>query len=111
LLVENLLTREGHSVIVAHNSTAALAILKASPVALVITDADLLGVGGLTFTDTVRSVSRDVPILYLYARTKVSEIRPAAKGVSYLAKPFTPRSLLARVRRLLGPEHRSDRKR
>jgi DNA-binding response OmpR family regulator len=108
-VIDTLLKREGHAVIAVPDAAAALEVLKTLKVALVIADAGTPGVGGATFTEIVRSASRDVPILYLYAPVAVTEMRPAAKGVSYLVKPFTPTSLLARVRRLLEIR-RSDRK-
>jgi DNA-binding response OmpR family regulator len=77
------------------------AMLKATPDVIVL-DLMLPGPDGLTLTREVRA-SSNVPILMLSARgEEIDRVVGLEVGADdYLAKPFSPRELLARIRALL----------
>src|SRR6185295_16081550 len=93
----------GYEVAVAADGRAALAQLEAKPAPdLVILDLMLPLVGGLEVCRRVRARS-DVPIIMLTART-TEEDRLTGLDLGaddYVAKPFSPRELVARVRAVL----------
>lgn len=80
----------------------ALAILGAQPVALVVLDVGLPDMSGF---DVCREIQRrmPVPVIFLTARSgEVDKIVGLELGADdYLAKPFSPRELTARVRAVL----------
>jgi two-component system catabolic regulation response regulator CreB len=84
----------------------ALAVIKAQPVALVVLDVGLPDMSGF---DVCREMQRlgQVPIIFLTARSgEVDKIVGLELGADdYLAKPFSPRELTARVRAVLRRSH------
>jgi len=80
----------------------ALAVLVAQPVALVVLDVGLPDMSGF---DVCREIQRHgpVPVIFLTARSsEVDKIVGLELGADdYLAKPFSPRELTARVRAVL----------
>lgn len=101
--LERLLSLEGHSVDTVADGAQALERLRSNPADLVVLDLMMPGVDGLTVCRVLRSEGDRTPILMLTARTETSD-RVAgldAGADDYLAKPFDPAELLARVRALL----------
>lgn len=101
--LQRLLSLQGHLVEVVPNGAEALEAHRLYPVDLLILDVMMPGVDGLTACRVLRSEGDRVPILMLTARTETSD-RVAgldAGADDYLAKPFDPEELLARVRALL----------
>ena len=101
-LVRNLLSREGFAVEAAESSAALDQLLARKRPDLVILDLMLPGEDGLSICRRLRS--RDsVPILMLTAKSDpVDRVVGLEMGADdYVAKPFDPRELLARVRALL----------
>ncbi len=80
----------------------ALAALKAGPVALVVLDIGLPDMSGLDVCREIRRLGA-VPVIFLTARSdEVDKIVGLELGADdYLAKPFSPRELTARVRAVL----------
>jgi len=80
----------------------ALTVLNAQPVALVVLDVGLPDMSGF---DVCREIQRrgGVPVIFLTARSgEVDKIVGLELGADdYLAKPFSPRELTARVRAVL----------
>jgi two-component system alkaline phosphatase synthesis response regulator PhoP len=77
-------------------------IREAEP-ALVLLDVMLPGVDGFTICDTLRREGRDVPILFLTARsTQDDRVRGLELGGDdFLGKPFDLRELMLRVKAIL----------
>ncbi len=101
-LVQAYLERDGHQVVWVRTGEAAMAELTRHPVRLVILDVGLPGVDGLEVCRQVRSRS-SVPIIMLTARDEEAD-RVAGLEVGaddYVAKPFSPRELMARVKAVL----------
>jgi DNA-binding response OmpR family regulator len=114
-VVSRYLQREGFDVEVQTDGPAALARALASPPDLVVLDVMLPGMDGLEVFERIRA-SAPVPIIFLTARGAEEErIGGLELGADdYLAKPFSPRELTARVKSVLrrsrtplapAPEH------
>ena len=101
-LVEEYLTREGYEVEAVHNGDKGLERALSGDHALIVLDLMLPGMMGLDVLRRLRSESR-IPVLILTARgEEVDRIVGLEIGADdYLAKPFNPRELLARVRAIL----------
>lgn len=101
-LVEEYLTREGFEVEAVHNGDKGLERALSGDHALIVLDLMLPGMMGLDVLRRLRSESR-IPVLILTARGEdVDRIVGLEIGADdYLAKPFNPRELLARVRAIL----------
>ena len=101
-LVRTYLEREGFGVITAADGIAALAAIRQRSPRLVVLDLMLPGVDGLA---VARAAGEEtgVPILMLSARGATGDrIRGIRLGADdYLAKPFSPAELVARVRAIL----------
>ena len=97
-----LLREEGYEVITADNGQAALEAIHTKSPDLVILDVMLPHIDGLEVTRRIRQ-TMDVPIIILSAKgetvDKVSGLEAGADD--YLAKPFEPSELLARVKAVL----------
>lgn len=81
---------------------AALARLREAPPALVILDVGLPDLNGFEVFKRIRAFS-EVPVVFLTARTdEIDRVVGLELGADdYVAKPFSPRELVARVRTIL----------
>lgn len=112
-----MLRQEGYDVICAENGADAL--IELSPdISLVILDVMMPGMSGYEVCRHIRRKSK-VPILFLTAKSEEEDvIRGFEEGADdYLAKPFSGRELIMRVRAILrrtspnvGAEMSADRK-
>jgi len=96
------LERDGHAVTVVGDGTAALAAFAAEPVDLVVLDLMLPGLSGEAVLAAIRDRG-DTPVLIASAKRsdleRISGLRMGADD--YLAKPFNPHELTARVAAIL----------
>jgi two-component system catabolic regulation response regulator CreB len=96
------LQTEGFAPVWKTTGREALAVLAAEPVALVVLDVGLPDMNGF---DVCRELRRrqTVPVIFLTARSsEVDKIVGLELGADdYLAKPFSPRELTARIRAVL----------
>ncbi len=94
---------EGFAVEVVADGALALERLREAPPALVLLDVMLPGVDGFTICDTLRREGRDVPILFLTARSSQDDRVRGLElgGDDFLGKPFDLRELMLRVRAIL----------
>jgi len=101
-LVREYLSPHGLEVRGTHDGPSGLAALRACEPALVILDLMLPGMDGLEVCRRIRERSR-VPVLMLTARgDEADRVVGLEMGADdYLAKPFSPRELLARIRAIL----------
>lgn len=104
-LLRFLLEDEGYEVVVASNSRLARQILESppGPVSLVILDVIMPGLDGFDLLQQIRQEGETVPIIMLSAK---GEPEARAEGLrmgadDYVAKPFDPTELLARVAAVL----------
>jgi DNA-binding response OmpR family regulator len=96
------LRREGYEVVQAADGEAALGAAQSHPPDLVVLDLMLPGIDGLEVCRRLRQRSA-VPILMLTARdSEIDRVVGLEVGADdYLAKPFSMRELVARVRAIL----------
>ena len=99
------LRREGYEVLLAGHGNEGLALIQSKRPTLVILDLMLPGIDGLSICQQLRAdpKTRSIPLMILSAKEEESDI---VIGLSlgaddYLAKPFSPREMLARVKALL----------
>ena len=101
-LLREFLDREGFSVETAHDGILGLELAERSAFDLVVLDLMLPGIDGFTVLKRLREKSK-IPVLVLTARGD-DEDRIVGLEIGaddYLAKPFNPRELLARIRAIL----------
>jgi two-component system OmpR family response regulator len=101
-LLQSYLGSQGYAVDAAADGVEMQRKLEANPPDMLILDLMLPGENGLTLCRNLRAVSR-LPILMLTARgDDMDRIIGLEMGADdYLAKPFNPRELLARVKSIL----------
>lgn len=108
LLAERL-TSEGYSLEAVHDGSRGLERALTMEHALIVLDLMLPGMKGLDVLRRLRSVS-PVPVLILTARgDDADRIEGLEMGADdYVAKPFNPRELIARIRAILRRTGRSE---
>lgn len=101
-LLAEFLTREGYSVALEHDGARGLERAVSGNFALIVLDLMLPTLDGFALLKQLRTKSR-VPVLMLTARGEdVDRIVGLELGADdYLAKPFNPRELIARIRAIL----------
>ncbi|MBR0164851.1 MAG: response regulator transcription factor [Lachnospiraceae bacterium] len=102
-LVRDYLVRQDYDIVEAADGDTALRIFFSDKqIALVILDIMMPGIDGLAVASRIRQ-SSSVPIIILTARgTEQDELKGFEIGVDeYIAKPFSPRILVARVEAIL----------
>jgi PleD family two-component response regulator len=105
LMVRDLLQASGHEVSLASDGPSALAQLKAREPDLLILDVSMPGMSGFDVCRAVKAnpLTARVPVLMLTAEADIdSKVQGFDAGADdYLAKPFDPRELRARVAALV----------
>lgn len=102
-LVRDKLDREGFEVYVASSGQEALDVVERRGLPhLAIVDINMPGMSGFEFCEAVQSFC-DLPVVLL---TAIDEEETVIRGIElyaedYVTKPFSPRELIARVRRVL----------
>ena len=112
-VVASYLESEGYGVRAAANGTQALAEIARKRPDLIVLDLMLPEVDGLTVLQRLRASGDSVPVIVLSARGQESEriVGLELGADDYVAKPASPREVMARVRAVLrrtgaqGPEH------
>ena len=101
-LVSYALRQAGYLVVEASDGMAALAAFEREEPSLVVLDVNLPRLSGLEVCKRIRALSR-VPVMMLTVRSaEEDQVQALDLGADdYLTKPFSPRTLLARVRALL----------
>ena len=110
------LKREGYQVASADRGDEGLKLVRSQSPSLVILDLMLPGMDGLAVCQQLKAdpITRDIPIIMVSAKGEESDI-VIGLGMGaddYLAKPFSPRELLARVKAVLrrGPVREEQQK-
>ncbi|MEO8538646.1 MAG: response regulator transcription factor [bacterium] len=108
-VVERYLAREGFGVTTAADGATALERWRAESPNLVVLDLMLPAISGMDICREIRLTS-DTPIIMLTARgDEMDRIAGFENGADdYLAKPFSPRELVARVRAVLKRSFEPD---
>ncbi len=102
-LVEYHLTKEGYSVTGFLSTENVEQFLEEETPSLMLVDRNLPGMEGAEFVAYLRDVGYDIPVIFLTAKDKESELEEGfdAGGDDYISKPFSPRELTLRVKALL----------
>jgi len=102
-LLRRYLTQEGFEVLLAEDGKALTRVLLREPVDLIVLDLMMPGEDGLSVCRRLRGANTTTPIIMLTAKGEdVDRIVGLEVGADdYLAKPFNPRELLARVNAVL----------
>jgi len=110
-LISHYLKKAGWSAHVAAAGDQALAYIRNHPVDVVILDLMLPGMSGLDVCQALRAdrATASVPVIMLTARTEEADrVRGLELGADdYVAKPFSPNELVARIRALVRRSGRS----
>jgi adenylate cyclase len=114
-LLSRRLQRQGHTVFQAEDGGAALAVVEKEALDLVLLDLMMPGISGY---DVLASLKRDprfrdIPVIMISALSELDSIVRCieAGAEDYLAKPFDPTLLRARVGSSLEKKHLRDRER
>jgi two-component system phosphate regulon response regulator PhoB len=103
------LKREGFNVISVDRGDEGLNVIRNEAPNLVILDLMLPGMDGLSICQQMKSdpIVRDIPVIIISAKGEESDVVIGLElgADDYLAKPFSPRELLARIKAVLrrGP--------
>ena len=114
-LLSRRLQRQGHSVLQAEDGARALALAEKEALDLVLLDLMMPGISGYDVLTRLKRDSRfrDIPVIMISALSELDSIvRCIEAGADdYLAKPFDPTLLRARVGSSLEKKHMRDRER
>ncbi|HEV8702403.1 MAG TPA: response regulator transcription factor [Candidatus Polarisedimenticolia bacterium] len=102
-LIAFALRQAGYMVLEAQDGPQALAVFERERPDLVVLDVNLPRLNGFEVLKKIRAASEGLPVMMLTVRTgEEDQVRGLDLGADdYLGKPFSPRTLLARVRALL----------
>ena len=102
-LIEYHLSKEGYCVTGFSSTQNVEQFLEEERVSLMIVDRNLPGIEGSEFVIYLRDVGYDIPVIFLTAKAKESELEEGfdAGGDDYMCKPFSPKELTLRVKALL----------
>ncbi len=105
-LVEMNLKREGYDVLTTLNAEEAIELAKNKKPEMILLDLMLPGMDGLEACKILRhnAKTHQIPIVMLSAKSQDSDIVSGLElgADDYVTKPFSPKVLIARVRRLLN---------
>ena len=114
-LLSRRLQRQGHTVLQAEDGAAALATVEKEALDLVLLDLMMPGISGYDVLASLKGDPRfrDIPVIMISALSELDSIvRCIEAGADdYLAKPFDPTLLRARVGSSLEKKHLRDRER
>ena len=101
-LIAFTLAQAGYLVLKAHDGVAAVRLFTEESPDLVVLDINMPGQSGFQVCEAIRARSR-VPVMMLTVRGEEEDlVRALGLGADdYLTKPFSPRTLVARIRALL----------
>ena len=110
-LLTFLLTDAGYTIAVLADPRQARGFLQANIVDLVFMDVMMPHVDGYAIATEIRRAHPDIPIIFLSASATITDkVEGYNCGADdYIAKPFEPTELLARLQAVLGRYRRADR--
>lgn len=114
-LLKRRLERQGHSVALAENGSGSLEMLRQAPFDLILLDLLMPDISGFDVLSILKSdpALRDIPVIVISALNEIDSIVRCieAGAEDYLAKPFDPVLLRARIGSSLEKKHLRDRER
>lgn len=114
-LIEYYFIKDGYDVVSTSDGLEGLKLLKTTTFNLVILDVMLPNLDGINFTKIVRSMSEEYgtpEIIMLTAKTEIEDVICGLEigADDYIKKPFDPRELLIRAKKLLNKKDRNLKK-
>jgi len=104
-LTSRMLTRYGYETITATNAKETLHLFEVwpdLPVDLLMVDIVMPDVNGIELAEKIWELRPDLPVLFFSAYSDEEILRPViARGVPYIAKPFTSIQLTNKIRGML----------
>jgi two-component system, cell cycle sensor histidine kinase and response regulator CckA len=105
-LTQLILKAQGYDVLIAPNSQDALRVAdehQSGPIDLVVTDVIMPGMSGKALATCLQEKSPDLKVLFTSGYTDDAIARHGVldKGIEFLPKPYTPATLVRKVRELL----------
>jgi CheY-like chemotaxis protein len=105
-VVQEVLRRQGYTVLAAPDGKSALALAAAhsGPIHLLITDVIMPEMSGRQLADRMREIRPDAKVLFVSGYTDDAIVRHGIlePGIAFLQKPFSPPALARKVREVLG---------
>jgi two-component system cell cycle sensor histidine kinase/response regulator CckA len=105
-LAADVLSAHGYQVLVAEHGTEAIALVEArgGQIDLLLTDVIMPRMSGREVATALQQRVPDLGVLFMsgYTQTAIVQNGALESGLQFLAKPFTPAELLARVREVLA---------
>lgn len=103
-LLQKILQREGYTVCWETNGKGILDFIHKMD--LVIMDVMLPGEDGYQLSKKIKDLGLNIPVIFLSARTDMdSKLEGLAIGEDYMIKPFDPRELLLRIKKMLKTQY------
>ncbi|MDQ7068224.1 MAG: response regulator transcription factor [Sulfurimonas sp.] len=102
-LIEYNLSKEDFDVVGFLNTKRVASLLEEEDIDLIIMDRNLPGIEGSEFIESLRKDGMQVPVIYLSAKDKDSEIEEGflRGGDDYMTKPFNMKELILRIKSIL----------
>lgn len=103
-ILSDTLTDRGFEVALAYNGEQALQMARADHFDVIVTDVMMPRLDGFSLTRRLRSEGRNLPVLFLTARSATEDVVQGFKvgGNDFLRKPFAIDELIVRVQALAG---------
>lgn len=99
-LLQKIVQREGYEAVWKTDGKDVMALIQ--QVDLVIMDIMLPGEDGYQISKTIKRLGLNIPIIFLSARNDIeSKLEGLTVGEDYMTKPFDPRELLLRMKKML----------
>lgn len=113
-LINYYFTKEGYKVTVASDGLEGLKHLKKEKHELIILDLMLPNLDGINFTKIVKEMEDEYGTPYIIMLTAKTEVEDVLKGLEigaddYMKKPFDPRELLLRGKKLLNQQEKNKK--
>jgi CheY-like chemotaxis protein len=96
-----LLRRRGYRVLEASSAREAMASFDDGPIDILVTDIAMPDTDGRELAAELRKKRRDLPVLFISGQFRESDI-PRDRAVAFLAKPFAPEDLCAKLEDLVA---------
>jgi PAS domain S-box-containing protein len=111
-LVREILQANGYQILEASSGEEALAVLKQNtkPIQLLLTDVIMPTMSGKELAESLKSLHREMRVLYMSGYTDNAIIHHGVldSGTAFIQKPFTPDSLLRKVREVMNAGFTGD---
>jgi len=102
--LQKILQREGYNVCWKTNGSGVIQVIR--EIDMVIMDVMLPGEDGYQLSKRIKQLGLQIPIIFLSARSDMeSKLQGLTIGEDYMVKPFDPRELLLRMKKMLDQHY------